>query len=52
METGFVYLVYDTLTRQYRENRYQTIEPAQAAAGRLNAGTGEARYIIHPVSVF
>ena len=52
METGFVYVVYDTLTQQYRKQRFQTVETAQAAADEFNAGTEESRYIIHPVSVF
>jgi hypothetical protein len=52
METGFVYIVFDTKTQQYRKRRYQTPETAQAVADRFNARCGRPRYIIYPVSVF
>ena len=52
MHTGFVYLVFDTLTQQYRKRRFQTLATAQATAGRLNARLKTSQFIVHPVSVF
>ena len=52
MQIGFVYLVFDLKTQQYQKERYETLEPAQAEADRLNVGCEPPRYIVQPLSTF
>lgn len=52
METGFVYIVFDTETQKYREERYPSIVPARMAAALLNEQSKTSQFIVYPVSVY